>query len=62
MQCLEFFEKDDEQYKYNVTSTANRIVLLTSTLMGVVLLLFNNSFSKLFFGTPQYGNIVVFLQ
>ena len=23
----EFFEKDDQQYRYNVTSTANRIVL-----------------------------------
>lgn len=56
----EFFEKDDEQYRYNVTSTANRIVLVTSTLMGGALLIFNNSFSKLFFGTSQYGNIVTF--
>jgi len=56
----EFFEKDDEQYRYNVTSTANRIVLVTSTLMSLLLLLFNNLFSKLFFGTSQYGNIVIF--
>lgn len=56
----EFFEKDDEQYRYNVTSTANRIVLVTSTLMGSVLFIFNNSFSKLFFGATGYGNIVIF--
>lgn len=56
----EFFEKDDEQYRYNVTSTANRIVILTSTLISLLLLLFNSLFSKLFFGTSQYGNIVIF--
>lgn len=55
----EFFEKDDEQYRYDVTSTANRIVLVTSTLMSSLLLIFNNSFSELFFGTSQYGNIVI---
>ena len=56
----EFFEKDDEQYRYNVTSTANRIVLVTSTLMCALLLIFNSSFSTLFFGNIKYGNIVIF--
>lgn len=54
----EFFEKDDEQYRYNVTSTANRIVLVTSTGMASLLLIFNKLFSEVFFGTPQYGTIV----
>lgn len=55
----EFFEKDDQQYRYDVTSTANRIVLVTSTVIGSILLIFNNLFSKLFFGTSEYSNIVM---
>jgi len=56
----EYFESDNKQYKYNVTSTANRIVLLTSVVMVLILIIFNNLFSKLFFGESQYGNIIVF--
>ena len=56
----EYFEKDDQQYRHNVTSTANRIIMVTSILVCLVLLIFNRQFSNLFFGTPIYGNIVIF--
>ena len=56
----EYFEKDDQEYRYNVTTTANRIIMVTSIIVGAILLLFNSSFSKLFFGTPIYGSIVIF--
>jgi len=56
----EFFEKDDEQYKYNVTTTTARIVLASSTIISLVLLIFNSFFSKLFFDTSQYRDIVIY--
>ncbi len=56
----EYFEKEDLAYRYNVTSTANRIILVTSIIMAIVLIVFNTSFSKLFFGTPIYGVIIIF--
>lgn len=56
----EYFEKDDQQYRYNVTSTANRIIMVTSIFISTIFILFNSSFSKLFFGTSIYGNIVIF--
>lgn len=56
----EYFEKEDQQYRYNVTSTANRIVMVSALVGGLLLLIFNKPFSKLFFGTAMYGNIVIF--
>lgn len=56
----EYFEKEDQQYRYNVTSTANRIIMVTSVLVCLVILVFNRQFSSLFFGTMIYGNIVIF--
>jgi O-antigen/teichoic acid export membrane protein len=56
----EYFEKDDQQYRYNVTATANRIILVTSVFICVIFILFNSSFSKLFFGTSMYGGIIIF--
>lgn len=55
----EYFEKDDQQYRYNVTTTANRIVLVTSFIGGAILILFNSTLSNIFFGTSIYGIVVV---
>jgi len=56
----EFFEKDDNQYKYNVTTTAQRIILLSSTFIMFILILFSKSFSVLFFNTNAYSDIVIY--
>jgi O-antigen/teichoic acid export membrane protein len=56
----EYFEKDDQEYKYNVTSTANRIILVTSVIVAVILITFNSSLSKVFFGTQIYGTVIIF--
>lgn len=56
----EYFEKDDQEYKYNVTSTANRIILFTSIIVAVILITFNTSLSKVFFGTKIYGTVIIF--
>lgn len=56
----EYFEKDDQEYRYNVTSTANRIILITSIIGAIILIVFNKSFSNLFFGTNINGIIVIF--
>ncbi len=45
----EFFEKDDQQYKYDVTTTTQRIILLSSIVLTIILILFNSLFSELFF-------------
>lgn len=55
----EYFEKDDLQYKYNVTTTTQRIIMMSSLLTASLLVLFNSSFSTLFFGNRSYGNIVI---
>lgn len=56
----EFFEKDDQQYKYNVTATAERIVLLASVIITLVLMIFSKPFSGLFFSSDKYRDIVVY--
>lgn len=55
----EYFEKENIQYRYNVTATANRIVLVTSIVASILLALFSSSFSTLFFGTSQYSFVVI---
>lgn len=56
----EYFEKEDQQYKYNVTTTASRIVLVSSLIIGAILIVFSKFFSKLIYGTNIYGYIVIF--
>lgn len=56
----EFFEKDDQQYKYDVTTTAQRIILLSSIVLTIILILFNSLFSELFFGTQEHKDIIVY--
>lgn len=56
----EFFEKDDQQYKYDVTTTTQRIILLSSIVLTIILILFNSLFSELFFGTQEHKDIIVY--
>lgn len=56
----EYFEKDDQEYQHNVTTTAQRIVLITSIVVSLILFVFSKTFSKIFFGTINYSNIVSF--
>jgi len=56
----EYFEKEDHQYRFDVTATANRIVLITSVIICAVFVFANASFSNLFFGTPIYGSVIIF--
>jgi O-antigen/teichoic acid export membrane protein len=55
----QYFEKDDQQYRYDVTTTAQRIILVSSITISVILVLFNKSLSLLFFGDSIYKNIVL---
>lgn len=55
----EYFESDNIQYRYNVTTTAQRIVMYTSFFIGVFLVIFSNFFSNLFFGDQNHGTIVI---
>ncbi len=56
----EYFEKDEQEYKYNVTCTANRIILITSITVALALIIFNSSLSNLFFGTTIYSTVIFF--
>lgn len=56
----EYFEKDDQQYKYDVTTTAQRIILLNSIIISIFLILFSSFFSKLFFGVSEYNEIIIY--
>lgn len=56
----EYFEKDNKQYRYDVTSTANRIVVISSVIIISILLVFNKPFSGLLYGNDKYGTIVIF--
>jgi O-antigen/teichoic acid export membrane protein len=56
----EYFEKEDQQYRYNVTTTAQRIIMISSIVVSILLLLLNKSISLLFFGESKYGNIIIF--
>lgn len=56
----EFFDKEDIKYKYNVTATANRIILVSSITISSIMFLFNSKLSNVFFGNSAFGLIVVF--
>lgn len=55
----EYFEEDDQNYSYNVTTTANYINLITAFIVGAVLILFKTPVSIMLFGTRVHGNIVI---
>ncbi|SDC79753.1 oligosaccharide flippase family protein [Geotoga petraea] len=56
----EYFEKDDQQYKYDVTTTTQRIILFNSIIISIVLIVFSSFFSNLFFGVSEHSNIIMF--
>ena len=56
----EYFEKEDQQYRYDVTTTAQRMIFISSLIISMLLLVFNKSFSTLFFGENMYGNTVIY--
>jgi O-antigen/teichoic acid export membrane protein len=55
----EYFEKEDLQYRYNVTTTTQRMIILSSLIISLILVLFNRSLSSLFFGKGEYGSIII---
>ncbi|WP_430884117.1 oligosaccharide flippase family protein [Fusibacter sp. JL216-2] len=55
----EYFEKEDLEYRYNVTTTTQRMNMLSSFVILCVLALFNKNLSNLFFGSFDYGNIII---
>lgn len=56
----EYFEKDDQQYKYDVTTTTQRIILFNSIIISIILILFSSFFSNLFFGVSEHSNVIMF--
>lgn len=56
----EYFEKKDQMYKFNVTTTASKIVLIASLITGLMLIVFNKAFSNILYKTTFYGSIVIF--
>lgn len=55
----EYFEKSSEQYKYDVTVTGRKIVLVTSIIIAAICIILSSELSKLFFGISDYNNIVI---
>lgn len=55
----EYFEKDDLQYKMKVTSTGMQIVLLSSFVVMLILIVFNQAFSQIFLGDTSSTLIIV---
>jgi len=55
----EYFETEDKKYKYDVTTTTQRMILFASIIISVVLVMFSSSLSQLFFGTTIYNNVLI---
>ncbi|RDU22122.1 oligosaccharide flippase family protein [Anaerosacchariphilus polymeriproducens] len=55
----EYFEKDSEDYKAKVTSSAMVIVFIASMIVMFFMILFRAAFSKIFFGNYNCINIVI---
>lgn len=55
-----FFDKDDEQFKKDICSSALAFTLMTSIIVFSILLIFKHQFSRLFFDSPHYTNLVFF--
>ncbi|MDO7975851.1 oligosaccharide flippase family protein [Oceanotoga teriensis] len=56
----EYFEKEDQQYKFDVTTTTQRIILFNSIIISIILIVFSSFFSNLFFGVSEHSNIIIF--
>lgn len=53
-----FFEKNDDEYKKNICSTALTFTLITSIIVFVILLLFRKQVAYYFFSNKKYAYIV----
>jgi len=53
-----FFDREDENYQKVVCSTALVFTLISSFAVFILLILFRNQFSELFFGDPKYNNVL----
>ena len=53
-----FFERDEEDYKKAVCSTAFGFTLFTSCVIFILMLLGKNLIARYFFSDPQYTNVV----
>lgn len=54
-----FFEKEDDEYKKDVCSSAFLFTLITSVFVSVLLVIIQEPISQLFYSDPQYGNLVM---
>lgn len=55
----EYFEKDDEEYKSLVTSTAAKVVFFSACTVSLILVLFSKAVSVVFLNTSENWHIVV---
>lgn len=53
-----FFEKDDEQYKKNICSTALAFTMITSVAVFMIMLLCREGIARLFFKDRKYSYVV----
>lgn len=53
-----FFDREDENYQKVVCSTALVFTLISSFAVFILLILFRNQFSELFFDDPKYNNVL----
>lgn len=54
-----FFDKDDIEFKKEVCSTAFYFVVVTSIVVFIVMILFKSYFSKIFFSSYKYTNLLM---
>ncbi|SDB24482.1 Membrane protein involved in the export of O-antigen and teichoic acid [Ruminococcaceae bacterium FB2012] len=55
-----FFEKDDEEYKKDVCSTALAFTIITSVIVFILLILFKDVIAQYFFENKEYAYVVYF--
>ena len=53
-----FFDSDDIDYKKGICSSALAFTVCTSVVVTLVLILFDNTFAKLFFGDEKYTDLL----
>lgn len=54
-----FFEKEEQEYKEEICSSTLGFTLATSMIIFLVLFVFQSFFSKLFFGSGKYSNLLL---
>lgn len=53
-----FFDKEDQDYRKSICSSAFGFTIATSLIIFGILVIFRNRFSRLFFDSPQYMNLL----